>query len=590
MGYGIDVGASAVKVVAVRRTLRGFKVVGATRKRLAKAPTPEDAKKTAGKMLAEALGRASGRVGVVGLSGRDINLRVVQQPATTAVNYRQMMFYEVDQARGTEGQLYADYVTLREPDAYTPQYLAMVGIGKSSYVDERLAMAASAGVDVRDAVPNCFALYTAYRNSYGREGGTVLLLDVGADTMEMVLVYGGRMIFARNVSQGARTFDASVAGMAGVTPEEAEARKIQYGTLGPAADGADPREEDIRPAIRTAASQLSGIINSSIQFAKTQLADKDLVIDKIYISGGGARLKGLPEYLQSSLKVPVEALDPFKNVDTSFMADVEEFKQLPTDLACPLGLAQLAETTTGRTSLSILPEPMKKRRKFYQGPVFVAVGGVVVAAAMLIVTVIAYVRKSSQEKARDEFTAKTADLNNRIAKMTELEKAQREAAGRADQLLSRQRNGRAMMDVIQKLRRALPEGVNVRKLELFDLAKERRDGVPRLRGLFHAAGVGLVIGEIAKVEQNGATIIMRSGEKYEKAAREGYEEWDAPTMGIGIDGEIDENISGGPGAALQQIKKQLEDASRGMTAEIEEQRQLADKPGWRMFRIVIRFE
>ncbi len=588
MGYGIDIGGSAVKVVAVRRTLKGFKVVGAGRRRLGKAPTPEDAKKAATRALAEILGGGNGRAGVVGLSGRDINLRIIQQPQTSGVNYRQMMFYEVQQARGEAGELYADYCTLREPDSYFPQFLAMVGVGKREYVDERLTMAKAAGVDVRDAVPNSFALYSAYHNAYGTEGGTILLLDLGADTMEMVMVRGGRMIFARNVSQGARTFDSQVAGMAGVSVDEAEARKIQYGSLGPVADGGDAREEEVRPAIRTAASQISGVVNSSIQFAKTQLADKDLAVDKVYLSGGGARLKGLPEYLSSALKVPVEILDPFRNTDVSFLSDVEDFRQLPTDLACPLGLAQLAETTAGGTSLSILPEPMKKAREFRKGPVFLIAAGAVLAAVMIVVTVIAWLRQSAQQKALNEFTEKTANTNDRIARMNELEKEQREWAGRADQLLAVQRNGRALMDVVQKLRRSLPEGVNVRKLDLFDLSR-LRDGVPRRRCLFHAAGIGLVIGEISK-EENDGTIIMRSGEKFAKDGREGYVEWESPTMGIGIEGEIDENVGGGPGAALVAIKQQLSDPSRGVAAEIEEQRQAAEKPGWRQFRIVVRFE
>src|SRR5262249_1865186 len=154
---------------------------------------------------AESLGPRNGQgAGVVGLSGRDINLQVVQQPAMKPLNYRVMMGYELDQRRGEATDLYLDYCTLREPDAFFPQYLALIGMGKSAYVDDRIDLLAKSALDVRDAVPNSFALYSAYRNAYGTEPGTVLLLDIGSDNMDIAFVRGGRLIFARNVSSGAR--------------------------------------------------------------------------------------------------------------------------------------------------------------------------------------------------------------------------------------------------------------------------------------------------------------------------------------------------------------------------------------------------
>ena len=78
MGYGVDLGSSGIKVVSVKRTLGGYKVIGAGRKRVAKGAD----KLTLLKALAESLGPRNGSAaGVVGLSGRDINLQVVQQPA-----------------------------------------------------------------------------------------------------------------------------------------------------------------------------------------------------------------------------------------------------------------------------------------------------------------------------------------------------------------------------------------------------------------------------------------------------------------------------------------------------------------------------
>src|SRR5581483_6282591 len=107
------------------------------------------------KVLHEALGPRNGQnAGVVGLSGRDINLQIVQQPAMKPLNYRVMMGYELDQRKGEATDLYLDFCTLREPDAFFPQYLALIGMGKSAYVDDRIELLSRSALDVRDAVPN----------------------------------------------------------------------------------------------------------------------------------------------------------------------------------------------------------------------------------------------------------------------------------------------------------------------------------------------------------------------------------------------------------------------------------------------------
>src|SRR5438045_1207257 len=83
------------------------------------------------------------------------------------------------------------------------------------------------------ALPASCALYTAYRSSDVSEPGTVLLLDIGSDNMDIAFVRGGRLIFARNVSSGARAFDSQIAGARGCSPEEAELLKVNSANLGP---------------------------------------------------------------------------------------------------------------------------------------------------------------------------------------------------------------------------------------------------------------------------------------------------------------------------------------------------------------------
>lgn len=604
MAYGIDIGSTSLKVASVRRTVRGYKVLAAARRRAwAAEPGSAEFKAALPRLLYEAVGPRNGsRPGVVGLSGRDLNLQLVFQPAMKPLNYRVMMGYELEQRRGESGDLYVDYCTLREPDAYFPQYLALVGLAKSAYVDERIDLARRAGVDVRDAVPNAFALYAAYRNACGPEGGTVLLLDIGSDAMDLAFVRGGRLVFARNVSSGARIFDQQIAASLGVSLEEAERLKAAHANLGAPAPGADEeREEQLRAPVRAAAGQLAGVVSSSIQHAKLQLNDRDFAVDKVLLSGGGARIRGWAGYLSGALKVPVEFLNPFEKLDLSGLAgpDLEEFRRLPTDMAVALGLAQIGSPppALAAATLSILPDRLKRRRNFFRTTFWLIAGGAALAASLLAATALGLIRKGAEASALAAFQARTADVRRRMDEMETLRRDQRELAAKLDALGGPVAGGRAVLDVVARLRRALPPGMNVQEIRLGDPPGRREDRFAageRLRVAFLSRQRGLVVGDL-EGDLGGREIRVKEQpepfgeEDVVDGLERGVLRWPAPARAIVVSGEVDENIRGGAREALRALRDQLADPPRGVRASIQSQR-ASEKPGWRAFEILVEFE
>lgn len=588
MSYGIDLGTTNLKVVGLGRTLRGWRMTAAARRRLPSA----DPKAAALKLLHESIGGPDGRrAGVVGLSGRDINLQIVHQPAMKPVNYRVMMGYELEQRRGETTDLYLDFCTLREPDPYFPQYLALLGTGKSSYVDDRIDLLSRAGLDVRDAVPNSFALFECWRNAYGNETGTILLLDIGSDNMDLAFVRAGRLLFARNVSSGARVFDNQISGLMSLEGDAAEALKIERATLGAPTTDAEA-EDELRGPVRSAAGQLAGFITSSINFARTQLNDRELAVDKIYLSGGGARLTGLPEYLQGALKAPVEILDPFRTVDTSAVgaAGTSDVRQLPSDLAVAVGLAQLVSppASAAERTLSILPDALKKRRRFLRTWLWMSAAAAMVGGVLLVLTVLAVVRRSQERSELERFSAKTADVRRRMDDMKATASEQRDLLARADVMQSYLGGGRALLDVMARLRKAVPaQGMAVSG---FHLGGARRDdGGDRVRAAFVLKRRGAVTGEVES-ESSEQLKLAGHAEPYPLSDIEGeISRWPSGVRSLVVAGDVDENIRGGAREALIALRDQLTDASRGVRASIRSQR-ASSRPGWRSFELVVDFE
>jgi type IV pilus assembly protein PilM len=591
VSYGIDLGTTALKVAGLSRTLKGWCVFAAARRRLPRN-AGADLKAAWLRAAQEALGPSEGRrPGVVGLSGRDLNMQVQFQPSMQARNYRVMMGYELEQRRGEAADLYLDFCTLREPDAFFPQYLALIGIAKDSLVDDRVEVLGRAGIDVRDAVPNAFALYAAYRGAYGPEDGTVLLIDLGSDNMDLAFVRGGRLIFARNVSTGAKLFDNQVAGATGASPEEAEALKIARGTLGPATSEAD-QDDEIRGPVRAAAGQLAGTITSSINHAKIQLNDRELAVDKVYLSGGGARLRSLPDYLSGALKIPVELLDPFRGLDTSPLgAAAEEFRQLPTDMAVAVGLAQLLAppTSVAASTLSILPEPLRKRKAFFRTTLWLGIAGGVLAACLLASTALALVRRSVETASLKSFRDSTASERARVEDMAKHHASLRDLRARTDSLQSYLAGGRVALDVAARLQKALPpQGMLIREIRMGQRGSDEAGAAPH-RAAFVVRRSGPVVGEIDKEDER--EIKMKDGTVIPTSDIEGpILRWPAGVRSLVVVGEVDGNIRGGkPREALDALREHLTDASRGMRATVQAQKS-TDRQDWRAFEILVTFD
>lgn len=79
--------------------------------------------------------------------------------------------------------------------------------------------------------------------------------------------------------------------------------------------GALPIQELIFNAISPRLIELAGEISRSVEFLMSQR--HDVIVDEVYLLGGGALLKDLDKFLQNQLGVPVVRLNPFKYMDTS---------------------------------------------------------------------------------------------------------------------------------------------------------------------------------------------------------------------------------------------------------------------------------
>ena len=319
-----------------------------------------------------------------GLTGRDMTLRYSQVPPTPDWQLRNLMDLEIqDLAQQSGGQLSADYNLLPIEDE-SGSDTVLLALAKDEGLERMQGEVQSAGGAVTAYVPNCTALYNAYLKCGPVDADAVVaLVNIGHQTIDLAIVRGTDLLFARNLTSGTKVLDEAIASSFNVSERKAEALKKDLLDLDPASRGnyQSGQAEKVTMAASSAATSIPAAINSSLSFCKAQTKISDLRLDKVLICGGGARLRGLRGLLREGLRCPVEVFDPFANVDLSALPpdDAEQLEQMRYEAVVALGLSvgRLDDTLY---SLEILPEAVRKRQRFQQRTVFNILAGVVVLA------------------------------------------------------------------------------------------------------------------------------------------------------------------------------------------------------------------
>ena len=372
-GVAIDIGGHSIKSISVKVGKHGVQVTG-----FAAVPTEE--------------GAASLRPGgkppkgaVCGLSGRDMNLRYSQVPPTPDWQLKNLMDLEIqDLAQQSGGSLSADYNLLPSLDPESGVDTVLLALARDEALDRMTGVVAAAQGSVEAFTPNCIAIYNAYLKCGPVEPDVVVCLaNIGHETIDLALVKGTDLLFARNLSGGGKALDDAIAAAFNVSPRKAETLKRDLLDLDPQSRGnyASGQSEKVTLAAGGSASAIVAAIQSSVAFCKAQTKIADLQLDKVLLSGGSARIKGIRGMLREALRCPVEMFDPFENLDLSALppGDAEQLQQMRSEAVIALGLA-VGSVDATLYSLEILPAAVKKRRRFAQRTIFnIAAGAVGIA-------------------------------------------------------------------------------------------------------------------------------------------------------------------------------------------------------------------
>lgn len=194
-----------------------------------------------------------------------------------------------------------------------------------------------------DLIAAPVALHNAIEAFAGEHEEPWCYVNIGHIQTEVAIGLPAGLVFARSIPVGGKQFTEAVAQATGLTPVQAEVRKHSDCGL---------RETDAcYENLRTAADRWVSQFNACMGVFRSQFQDRKFMPTRLVLTGGGAQLKGLKEYLTGKLATPVMTSAELPNVSEDFRPHIGTY-----DMAFGLAVTALQ---AGHTYLSLLPEDLK---------------------------------------------------------------------------------------------------------------------------------------------------------------------------------------------------------------------------------------
>ena len=215
-----------------------------------------------------------------------------------------------------------DYQLVTSPD---PGKLEVVLVAiKADLLEELNAAVEEADfrTEVVDVAP--MALYNAFRYNYSDLGGCSLLIDIGARTTNLVFVEA-KKVFSRSIPIGGNTITAAIVKDFNEPFAAAEERKKRQGFVslgGTYAEPGDPEIARVSKLVRNTMTRLHAEITRSVSFYRSQQNGSQP--ERIFLCGGAVAMPYMREFFSEKLALPIEFINPLRNVAVDKGVDVTE--------------------------------------------------------------------------------------------------------------------------------------------------------------------------------------------------------------------------------------------------------------------------
>ncbi|MFZ5468521.1 MAG: type IV pilus assembly protein PilM [Myxococcota bacterium] len=346
LALGLDIGSTSIKMIQLKEQRRRGQLSYALQS-FGMKPLPPEAIVDGALMNSTAIVQAMQELMselkikqkevALGVSGHSVIIKKISMPRMTQEELEESIQWEAEQYIPFDVKDVNIDTQILSSDAndQTGQMDVLLVAAKKDMINDYTTVVSEAGLSPTVVDVDAFAVQNMFSTNYDLPSNeTIVLINAGAAVVNINIVSGGSTVFTRDVTIGGNLFTEEIQKQLNVSYEEAEALKIGGGRGD--SDAVVPQE--VERVMGQVADQVAGEIQRSLDFYAGTAADASF--SKVYLSGGTAKIPALFKTIESRVGVPVEIMNPFKNIeidnrkfDPGFIMDVAPMAAVAVGLA-----------------------------------------------------------------------------------------------------------------------------------------------------------------------------------------------------------------------------------------------------------------
>ena len=313
-GVGIDIGSDSIKVLSLSKSGHKYQIENSDVIALpggAVSGGVIDDKASVASYLKSSFSRLGIKEKnvVIAVPCKHVIIKTIEMPKMKENELGSSIYYEAQQYITYDiNEVFYDYVVLGESQTDSNNNMIMIIAGKKDIINNQTQLIQECGLNPFVVDVDCIAVENMFSFNYPEEfDELVSLIRVGASETNVHIIQKGLNLFRRDIPIGGFNITDEIAKKFQIDFNEAE--NVKTGDI-------SKRDINFQTNYAIYLNMIISRITSEIQRTIDYFSannDKQYP-KKIYLTGGSSRLPGLPGDIEGKLNIPVEVINPFRNI------------------------------------------------------------------------------------------------------------------------------------------------------------------------------------------------------------------------------------------------------------------------------------
>ena len=305
---GLDIGSNSIKMAEVFPSGKRFQLV-----RIGYVPlplgdlSPEIISPYVKTMLNDI--NVKNRDATVGIGGSALIIKKISIPRTTGRDIEEQIKWEAEQyIPFSPSQVSLTFEVLQNASSEGTMDVLLVAAQKNALKSHwEIVKNANINCSIIDA--NSFAVANCFNFNYPDDGGkNLVLVNIGANITNLVVIQMGEVIFCRDLAIGGNMYTNGLHKQLGISLEEAEALKIEVSLQ-------QDHPQEVLKVLNEVTDSFVAEIKNTLDFFTS--LNPDVKIEEGFYCGGGSLLPDLIQKISKNTDLNLNAMSPFTSLKIS---------------------------------------------------------------------------------------------------------------------------------------------------------------------------------------------------------------------------------------------------------------------------------